>query len=247
MTTERPCSQERWDQTPVAVQDDIRGLEARVTALEAIVQRLDTTVEPLTERRQHTSRTSVAAPVERSPPGDRATATSGAQWASAWRATWPRGAHAGVGAGRRGWWGARGQAGALPALPAPMGGRGSRPSAASGHGHPPGDASRDGVSTAPVGLPRRWRREPGGVACGCASGWLWAWGAGDRGAVPRGLAPGQADHPARARGSVRRLDRCGHAGELGAHARGSFGPASGAGTGLGPDATGGRPGRNRLA
>ena len=62
MTTERPFSQELWDQTPVAVQDYIRGLEARVTALEAIVQRLETTVEHLTERLQQTSRTSSRPP-----------------------------------------------------------------------------------------------------------------------------------------------------------------------------------------
>jgi uncharacterized coiled-coil protein SlyX len=101
MTTERPFSPERWDQTAVAVQDDIRGLEARVTALEAIVQRLETTVEHLTERLQHTSCTS-SPPHQAIPPGDRHTATVGAPWASVWRATWPRGAYAGVGAGRSG-------------------------------------------------------------------------------------------------------------------------------------------------
>ena len=72
MTTERPFSPERWDQTPVAVQDDIRGLETRVTALEAIVQRLETTVEHVTERLQHTSRPS-SRPPSRDPP--QATAT----------------------------------------------------------------------------------------------------------------------------------------------------------------------------
>ena len=35
MMSERPFSQELWDQTPTAVQDYIRALEARVTALEA--------------------------------------------------------------------------------------------------------------------------------------------------------------------------------------------------------------------
>jgi hypothetical protein len=46
MKTERPFSQELWAQTPAAVQDYSRALEARVTALEAIVQRLDATVQP---------------------------------------------------------------------------------------------------------------------------------------------------------------------------------------------------------
>jgi transposase len=72
MTTERPFSEVLWDQTPVAVQDYIRGLEARVTALEVIVQRLETTVEHLTERLQQTSRTS-SRPPSSDPP--QATAT----------------------------------------------------------------------------------------------------------------------------------------------------------------------------
>ncbi len=62
MTTERPFSQELWDQTPGAVQDDIRALEARVTALEAAVQGLEATVRQLTERLQHNSRTSSRPP-----------------------------------------------------------------------------------------------------------------------------------------------------------------------------------------
>jgi transposase len=55
MPTERPLSQELWDQTPAAVQDYIRALEARVTAVEAIVQHL-------TERLQQDSRTSSRPP-----------------------------------------------------------------------------------------------------------------------------------------------------------------------------------------
>ena len=46
MNTERPFSQELWDQTPAVVQDYMRALEARVAALEAIVQRLEATVQP---------------------------------------------------------------------------------------------------------------------------------------------------------------------------------------------------------
>jgi transposase len=55
MMTEHPFSQELWEQTPAAVQDYIRALEARVTALEAIVQHL-------TERLQQDSRTSSRPP-----------------------------------------------------------------------------------------------------------------------------------------------------------------------------------------
>ena len=62
MHTERPLSQELWDQTPAAVQDYIRALEARVAALEAIVQRLEATVRHLTERLQQDSRTSARPP-----------------------------------------------------------------------------------------------------------------------------------------------------------------------------------------
>ena len=57
MTTERPFSQELWDQTAGAVQDYIHALGARVTALEAAVHGLEVTVRQLTERLQQTSRT----------------------------------------------------------------------------------------------------------------------------------------------------------------------------------------------
>jgi transposase len=62
MTTERPFSQELWDETPAAVQDYICTIEARVTALETIVQRLEATVQHLTERLQQDSRTSSRPP-----------------------------------------------------------------------------------------------------------------------------------------------------------------------------------------
>jgi transposase len=62
MMTEPPFSPERWDQTPAAVQDYIRPLEARVTALEAIVQRSEATVQHVTERLQQDSRTSSRPP-----------------------------------------------------------------------------------------------------------------------------------------------------------------------------------------
>jgi hypothetical protein len=70
MTSKCPFSQELWDQTPEAVHDYIRTLVARVTALEAIVQRLEATVQFVTERLRQSSRTSsrpqwAAAPMRR--------------------------------------------------------------------------------------------------------------------------------------------------------------------------------------
>jgi hypothetical protein len=62
MTTERPFSQERWDQIPVVVQDYIRVLEGRVATLEVAVQRLAGIVQQLTERLQQDSRTSSRPP-----------------------------------------------------------------------------------------------------------------------------------------------------------------------------------------
>ena len=62
MTTERPFSQELWDQTPSAVQDYICALEARVTAGEAAIQSVEATVRHLTERLQQNSRTSSRPP-----------------------------------------------------------------------------------------------------------------------------------------------------------------------------------------
>jgi transposase len=73
MNPERPFSQELWDETPAAVQDDIRTLEAWVAALETVVQRLEATVQQLTERRQQDSRTSSRPPSSDPPqaPGKR--------------------------------------------------------------------------------------------------------------------------------------------------------------------------------
>ena len=62
MNAEHPCSPALWEQTPAAVQDDIRALEARVTALERAVQRLEATVQPLTEQRRQDSRPSSRPP-----------------------------------------------------------------------------------------------------------------------------------------------------------------------------------------
>lgn len=59
---ERPVPQERWDQPPGAVQDYIRALEARVTALEVIVQRWEATVRHVPEPRQQDSRTASRPP-----------------------------------------------------------------------------------------------------------------------------------------------------------------------------------------
>jgi transposase len=62
MDTERPFSQAVWDQIPAAVQDYITALEARMAALGAAVQRLEATVQHLTERLQQDSRTSSRPP-----------------------------------------------------------------------------------------------------------------------------------------------------------------------------------------
>jgi transposase len=62
MNAERPFSQARWEQTPAAVQDYIRALEARVMALETAVQRLEATVQQLTEQLRQDSRTSSRPP-----------------------------------------------------------------------------------------------------------------------------------------------------------------------------------------
>jgi transposase len=62
MNAERPFSQALWEQTPAAVQDYIRALEARVMALETAVQRLEATVQQLTERLRQDSRTSSRPP-----------------------------------------------------------------------------------------------------------------------------------------------------------------------------------------
>jgi transposase len=62
MNAERPFSQALWAQTPAAVQDYIRALEARVMAMESAVQRLDLTVQQLTEQLRQDSRTSSRPP-----------------------------------------------------------------------------------------------------------------------------------------------------------------------------------------
>jgi uncharacterized coiled-coil protein SlyX len=62
MDTERPFSQAVLDQIPAAVQDYITALEARMAALGAAVQRLEATVQHLTERLQQDSRTSSRPP-----------------------------------------------------------------------------------------------------------------------------------------------------------------------------------------
>lgn len=62
MNAKRPFSQALWDQTPVAVQDYIEALEARVAALEGSVQRLEAAVQHLTEKVQQNSRNSSRPP-----------------------------------------------------------------------------------------------------------------------------------------------------------------------------------------
>ena len=62
MSPERPLSQELWEQIPAAVQDYICTLEAHVTVLEDAIQRLEATVQHLTERLQQDSRNSSRPP-----------------------------------------------------------------------------------------------------------------------------------------------------------------------------------------
>ena len=62
MNTERPFSQALWEQTSAAVQDYIRGLEARVMALESAVRHLEATVQQVTEQLRQDSRTSSRPP-----------------------------------------------------------------------------------------------------------------------------------------------------------------------------------------
>jgi transposase len=62
MNAKRPFSQALWDQTPVAVQDYIEALEARVAALEGSVQRLEAAVQHVTEHVQQNSRNSSRPP-----------------------------------------------------------------------------------------------------------------------------------------------------------------------------------------
>ena len=57
-----PWPQEVWERTPVEAQEYIRALEARVTTWEAAVQRLEATVQHLTERLQQDSRTASRPP-----------------------------------------------------------------------------------------------------------------------------------------------------------------------------------------
>ena len=67
MDTKPSWPPEVWERTPVAVQEYIRVLEARVAMLETIVERLQATVQPLTERVQQDSRPS-SRPPARDPP-----------------------------------------------------------------------------------------------------------------------------------------------------------------------------------
>ena len=50
MNVQRPLPQVIWERRPVEAQEDSHALDARVAVLEAIVQRLEATVQHLTER-----------------------------------------------------------------------------------------------------------------------------------------------------------------------------------------------------
>jgi transposase len=62
MDTKLPLPPEVWERTPIEAQEYIRGLEARVAVLEAMVQRLQVTIQHLTEQLQQDSRTSSRPP-----------------------------------------------------------------------------------------------------------------------------------------------------------------------------------------
>jgi transposase len=62
MDAKSPLPPEVWERTPVEAQAYVRALEARVTALASAVQRLEATVQHLTERLQQDSRTSSRPP-----------------------------------------------------------------------------------------------------------------------------------------------------------------------------------------
>jgi transposase len=62
MDTKPPLPPEVWERTPAEAQAYIRALAARVAVLEAMVPRLQATVEQLTERLQQDSRTSSRPP-----------------------------------------------------------------------------------------------------------------------------------------------------------------------------------------
>jgi len=52
MNSEGPFSPELWEQSPAAVQDYIRAPETRLAVLEAVVRRVEATVQHMTEQAQ---------------------------------------------------------------------------------------------------------------------------------------------------------------------------------------------------
>ena len=62
MDAQFPLPQEIWERLPIEAQEYIHALETRVAVLEAIVQRLEATVQHLAERLPQDSRTSSRPP-----------------------------------------------------------------------------------------------------------------------------------------------------------------------------------------
>ena len=62
MDTKSPLPPEVWEHLPVEAQEYIRALDSRVAMLESMVQRLQATVQHLTEQLQQDSRTSSRPP-----------------------------------------------------------------------------------------------------------------------------------------------------------------------------------------
>ena len=90
MNTTPPFPPELWEQTPLAVREYIRTLEARVAVLEA-------TVQQLLERLHQDSHNSSRPPSSDPPSREAAPSTPWAQWPQARGTTRPSGAEPGSG------------------------------------------------------------------------------------------------------------------------------------------------------
>ena len=173
-----------------------------MTALEAIVQRLEATVQHLTARLQQDSRTSRDSHRVIRPRRPR-NGPDANDWASARRATRAPGAHAGVGP-------VEAVDVVVPVKPEccqrcqeRLQGDDAQPQRHQVWEDPPREAGGDRVSVAPAGMPGVWRSDPGGVAAWGPQGGIWPASAGDHGPVHRGLSSVEAHHAERPGISVR--------------------------------------------
>jgi hypothetical protein len=116
-----PLPPEIWDQTPPVAQEMILAQAAALAQLRVEITQLKATVEELAQRLGRNSHNS-SQPPSADPPQTSKRSRRDPQWASTRWAAWPRGAHAGADPGGGGGGGDRGQARAVPPLPAPAGG-----------------------------------------------------------------------------------------------------------------------------